>query len=265
MDQLESWILDSGELNAALDEEGTKRYIAMTCHTDSPEAEKAYLHFVEQLEPQAKPRQFRLEELYLAHPLRGTLPEARYAVFDRNTKVHVELFRPENVPLETEETKLGQQYQKLSGSLTVQFQGEERTLVQMARYLEEPDRALRQEAWELAAKRRLQEAEKFEEIFDQLLKLRAQIAANAGFPATWNTLSALEEFDYTRRLLALPRNHRARNHAAVCELQSERRQHLQLSAPPQDLAVDPRNCPRCAHLAPSISSERCAAGVRPAR
>ena len=78
----------------------------------------------------------------------------------------MELFRPENVPLETEEAKLSQQYQKLSGSLTVQFRGEEKTLVQMGRYLEEPDRALRQEAWELVANRRLQEAEKFEDIFD---------------------------------------------------------------------------------------------------
>jgi hypothetical protein len=48
----------------------------------------------------------------------------RYQVFDRDTQVQVELFREENVPLETEEAKLAQQYQKLSGSLTVQFRGD---------------------------------------------------------------------------------------------------------------------------------------------
>ena len=64
-----------------------------------------------------------------------------------------------------------QQYQKLIGAQTVNFRGEEKTLVQMGRYLEEPDRALRQEAWELVAKRRLQDAEKCEEIFDELIKL----------------------------------------------------------------------------------------------
>src|SRR5439155_22942969 len=48
---LESWLLQWSELSAALDEESSKRYIAMTCHTDSPEAEKAYLHFVEKIEP----------------------------------------------------------------------------------------------------------------------------------------------------------------------------------------------------------------------
>ena len=169
---LESWLLDWSELSAALDEESSKRYIAMTCHTDNAEAESAYLHFVEKVEPQIKPRQFKLAQVHVNHPVREKLLRDRFQVFDRDTKVHVELFRLENVPLETEESKLGQEYQKLSGSLTVQFRGEEKTLVQMGRYLEEPDRPLRQEAWELVANRRLHEAERFEEIFDQLLKLR---------------------------------------------------------------------------------------------
>src|SRR5689334_2599644 len=50
--QLEQWLLDAGELAAALDEEGARRYIAMSCHTENQEAEKAYLHFIENVEPQ---------------------------------------------------------------------------------------------------------------------------------------------------------------------------------------------------------------------
>ena len=67
--ELEHWLLDWSELNAALDEESSRRYIAMTCHTDNADAEKAYLHFVENVEPQLKPRQFALEKIYVAHPL----------------------------------------------------------------------------------------------------------------------------------------------------------------------------------------------------
>src|SRR6185295_9302820 len=176
----ERWLLDWSELTAALDEDAARRYIAMTCHTDSPEAKQAYLDFVERIEPQLKPRQFKLSEIFLKHPLRAQLPRVRYEVFDRDTRLHVELFRPENVPLETEETKLGQQYQEAAGALTVNFRGEEKTLPQMAKFFEEPDRALRQEAWALVVTRRLQEAEKFDTIFDSLVKLREQIAANAG-------------------------------------------------------------------------------------
>ena len=246
--ELEQWLLDWSELSAALDEESSKRYIAMTCHTDNPEAEKAYLHFVEKIEPQLKPRQFALEKIYVNR--RGELREShngsngRYFVFDRDVKNHIELFRPESVPLETEEAKLSQQYQKLSGSLTVIFRGQERTLVQMGRYLEEPDRALRKEAWEIVANRRLQEVDKFEEIFDKQLKLRQQIAKHAGFDNYRDyAFCRLGRFDYTPEDCA--KFHEAVEKEimpVVRELQADRRGKLQVEElRPWDLAVDPLN------------------------
>jgi oligoendopeptidase F len=263
--ELELWLLDWSELNAALDEESSRRYIAMTCHTDSADAEKAYLHFVENVEPQLKPRQFELEKIYVAHPQREELLKVgvqasacapadklklelqpRYAVFDRDVKNHVELFRPQNVPLETEEARLCQQYQKLTGALTVNFRGAEKTLVQMGRYLEEPDRALRQEAWELVAKRRLQEADKFDDIFDRQIKLRTQIAKNAGFENYRDyAFRRLGRFDYTP-------DDCAKFHDAVekevmpivRELHAHRRRQLKLDKlRPWDLSVDPLNRP----------------------
>ena len=244
--ELERWLLDWSELTAALDEESSRRYIAMTCHTDNPDAEKAYLHFVENVEPQLKPRQFALENIYVALPQRRELPQQRFQVFDRDVKNHVELFRPENVPLETEETRLSQQYQKLTGSLTVRFHGEEKTLVQMSRYLEEPDRPLRQEAWELVAKRRLQEAEKFDDIFDRQIKLRQQIARNAGFENYRDyAFRKLGRFDYTPQDCAEFHDAVEKEVMPVVrELQARRRAQLKLEKlRPWDLAVDPLNRP----------------------
>jgi oligoendopeptidase F len=242
--ELERWLLDWSELNAALDEEASRRYIAMTCHTNNAEAERAYLHFVEHVEPQLKPRQFALEKLYVAHPQFNQLPQARYQVFNRDVKNHVELFRAENVALETEDAKLCQQYQKLIGAQTVKFRGEEKTLVQMGRYLEEPDRALRQEAWELVAKRRLQDADKCEGIFDALIELRTKIARNAGFENYRDYAHRQKcRFDYTPADCA--KFHDAIENEimpAVRETQNERRQKLKLDKlRPWDLAVDPQN------------------------
>jgi oligoendopeptidase F len=266
--ELERWLLDWSELNAALDEESSRRYIAMTCHTDSPEAEKAYLHFVEQVEPQLKPRQFALEQIYVAHPRRAELlaigtPASgtarandkepcrrpafrRYEVFDRDVKNHVELFRPENVPLETEEARLCQQYQKLSGALTVHFRGAEKTLVQMGRYLEEPDRALRLEAWELIARRRLQEADKFDDVLDRQIRLRTQIARNAGFENYRDfAFRRLGRFDYTPDDCAQFHDAVEKEVMPVVrELQAQRRAQLKLEKlRPWDLSVDPLNRP----------------------
>ncbi len=263
---LERWLLDWSELSAALDEEASRRYIAMTCHTDNADAEKAYLHFVEHVDPQLKPRQFALEKIYIrrrdelhesqtstpgedsatrgVRPSETRLSESRYYVFDRDVKNHVELFRPENVALETEEAKLSQQYQKLIGAQTVNFRGEEKTLVQMGRYLEEPDRALRQGAWELVAKRRLQDADKCEEIFDQLIQLRMQIAQNAGFENYRDFMfRRMGRFDYTPEDCV--QFHDAVEKEimpAVRAIQNERQRQLGLEKlRPWDLAVDPQN------------------------
>jgi oligoendopeptidase F len=179
-------------------------------------------------------------------PARTSLSPDRYGVLDRDMKVHVELFRPENVPLETEDAKLSQQYQKLSGSLTVQFRGEEKTLVQMGRYLEETDRGLRQEAWESVANRRLEEREKFEGLFDQLVEVRQKIARNAGFENYRDyAFRKMGRFDYT------PDDCAAFHDAvemelmpAVRELHARRREQLQVpQLRPWDLSVDPLNRP----------------------
>ena len=256
--ETERWLADWSELSAALDEEAAGRYIAMTCHTDDPAAETAYLRFVEVIEPQLKPRQFALSQRYVAQPL----PAPRYAVFNRDVAVTVELYRPAIVPLETEEAKLGQQYQKLSGSLTVQFLGEEKTLTQMSRYLEEPDRARRQAAWELVARRRLQEREAFDTQFDQLRALRLQIARHAGYADYLAYIfRARRRFDYTIADCE-------RFHAAVAtevmpllrQLHADRRRQLQLPAlRPWDLAVDPLHRPP---LRPFRDGEQLSAGAQ---
>ncbi|MBI3876948.1 MAG: M3 family oligoendopeptidase [Verrucomicrobia bacterium] len=244
--EFERWILDGGEVSAALDEEGSKRYIAMTCHTDNADAEKAYLHFVEKIEPELKPRQFKLAQIYLAHPFRAQLDKRRYEVFDRDTRLRVELYREENVSLETDEAKLGQQYQKLAGSLAVNFRGEERTLVQMARYLEEPDRALREEAWTLVANRRLAEADKFEDIFEKQIELRQCMAKNAGFANYRDYAFKLRgRFDYVPEdCVKFHEAVETEFMPAVRQLQAERKQQLGVaSLRPWDAAVDPLNRP----------------------
>jgi oligoendopeptidase F len=241
---LQQWLLDWSELSSALDEESQKRYIAMTCHTEDAEAEKAYLHFIEKVEPHLKPRQFALAKAYVAHPVREKLPQDRYAVFDRDTQVQVELFRPENVPLETEEARLSQEYQKLMGALTVRFREEEKTLIQMTRYLEETDRSVRRESWELVTQRRLQEKDRFDAIFDRLVKIRQEIATNAGFQNYRDyAFRKMGRFDYTPSdCEQFHTSIEAEIMPAVRALQAERRKTLKLEPlRPWDLAVDPLN------------------------
>jgi oligoendopeptidase F len=150
------------------------------------------------------------------------------------------------VARETEIAKLTQQYQKISGAMTVHFDGQEQTLARMARVQEEPDRARREAAWKLVAERRLQDADKLEELFDQLLVLRNEIAHAADF-ADFRayTFASYERFDYTPEDCL--RFHDAVEHHIVPlarELQEERLNKLGFDRlRPWDLAVDPDQNP----------------------
>lgn len=196
--ELEQWLYDCSELSGALAEERARRYIAMTTQTDDPVREQAYNHFVEQIDPKTKPMWHALEVRYLQDPYRKALPPDRYAVMDRIVENNVSLFRDENVPLETQDALLAKDYQKVSGAMTITYQGQELTLQQAAKYLEETDRRIRQDIWDLVARRRLQDKETLEEIYDKLIALRAQMAKNAGFDNYRDyAFKKRRRFDYT--------------------------------------------------------------------
>lgn len=240
-DELSSWLLDWSELSAALAEEEAVRYIRMTCQTDDPERERAYLFFVEHVSPIIKPRNFQLSKKFLASPGRKDLPGPRYFVLSRDLQNSVDLFRDENVPLQTEEEKLSQSYQKLTGAMTVVHEDKEQTLQQMAKYLELPDRGARQAAWEKVARRRLQDRREFNRIFDAMLALRAKMSANAGFGNYRDYVFKLRgRFDYG--VAECESFHAAVEKVAVPyfrELQEQRRQKMKLPAlRPWDLACD---------------------------
>ena len=245
-ENLEQVILNWEELSAAIAEEGSKRYIAMTCQTEDKDAEKAYLEFVEKIEPEEKKCNFLLSKKLTKHPQCKDLKNQRYEVFLRDTALQVELFRSENVTLETETSKLGQKYQKIIGGLTVHFEGKEQTLIQMSRHLEGTERNYRQKAWELVANRRLEESEKIDSHIDDLAKLRNQISENAGFSNYRDYAhKRLGRFDYSPDDCISFQNAIEEEMVPILrELQDERIQELNINElKPWDTATDPKGRP----------------------
>ena len=245
-EELEAWLLDLGELNDAVSQVGAERHIAMTCQTDDPDREAAYLAFVRDIEPKLKVVLNELRGRYLDSPHRSGLPSDRYRVFDRAQENRRALFREANIPRETEVDELKQQYQKVAGAQTVFFRGEERTPPQMAPFLEETDRSLRQTAWSLVASRRLADRDTFDDLFDRMVKLRVEIAREAGF-ATFTDYAyrVRERFDYGVTEATAFQDAIAKVVVPLARrLQDERRQALEVpTLRPWDLAVDPLGRP----------------------
>lgn len=242
-EQLESFLLDRSELDAVLGQHEAALYIRMTCQTDDPARAQAYKKFVETILPAVKPLIDKLNRKYLDARKGFSLNKKRYEVYDRDTKADVELFREENVPLQTQEELLSQEYQTICGAMTVNFQGKECTMAQMRKFLEQTDRSLRESAWRAAARRRLQDLRRLDETFDKMLIVRRQIAENAGFDNYRDyKFRQYHRFDYT------PDDCR-RFHDAVeklvvpvmAKIYERRKSQMNLpSLRPWDLNVDPQ-------------------------
>ncbi len=195
---LERLLMDRSELDSVAAEAVSTLYINMTCHTEDKDKKQAYLDFITNVQPKLREIGFELDKKIVNSPFAKDLDPKRYEVLLRDLKTAVDIFRPENVPLETEISTMEQEYQSISGSMTVQFDGQERTLPQMGRYQEETDRAVRERAWRAVVDRRLQDREKLDELYDRLVRARHKLATNAGFANFRDyAFKMRRRFDYT--------------------------------------------------------------------
>mgnify|MGYP001612667650 CR=1 FL=1 len=196
--RLERWVLDAEELRAAVDEAGVVRQVALARRTSDAGAREAYERYLEEVREMATRRGKALDAKYLASPARARLDRDRWFVFDREVETRDALYREENVPLQTEVEKAVQDYDRLVGSMTVEWNGEETTIPRMAVHLHDPDRSVREAAWRTVSRRRVADAPELDRLFDALAGLRARLAANAGFADYQHfRFRELGRFDYT--------------------------------------------------------------------
>tara|TARA_B100001079_G_scaffold231639_1_gene211432 strand:+ start:4306 stop:6006 length:1701 start_codon:yes stop_codon:yes gene_type:complete len=194
---LEKVIADSSNLAEHISETGALLYIGMTCDTENEKKKNDFLHFVENIRPKLSEFSDSLNRRIAEHPELENLPE-RYNLMIRGIISDIEIFRTENIPLGVEQTKLVTKAQGITGAMTVEFEGKERTFPEMKAFLESNDRKKREKAWKSMVNRWMEDSEELSEIFDELVKIRHQIALNAGFSTyTDYMFKAMHRFDYS--------------------------------------------------------------------
>ncbi|HEY6283138.1 MAG TPA: M3 family oligoendopeptidase [Nitrososphaerales archaeon] len=244
--ELSRWLLDQAELDAYVYEQRSLRYINSTRQTDDPEYTRPYEQYVEELEPKIKVANFELLKKYVSSPFRNKLPKGIYGLEDKRRQSALSIFRTENVELEKTDSTLAQKYERTIGAMTVNFRGQERTLQQMAKFYEETDRSVREEAWRLADARSLKDSGTLDDIYGEMVRLRHRIARNAGFDNLRDYVFVKKDrFDYTPSDCL--RFHEAVEESFVPlsrEIDMERKEKLGLDAlKPWDLRVDPEGRP----------------------
>ena len=237
-ESIEGWLRSWSTLEALVTEAAAQAMIAYTIDTSDPEKEADHLRFSMEILPRMEERSVELAKRlvatgYSTPELTTTLARFRTAI---------EIFREENVPIFAELEELSARYQRITGSMTVVWDGVERPLPQLQPFLKSPDRGIRERAFRASTGPYQAEHDALAALFDRMYELRQQVARNAGFANYRDYIfPAKFRFDYTPA--DCERFHEAVERAvtpAVARVLAHRRSRLGLeSLRPWDLAVDP--------------------------
>ncbi len=191
---VEGWLTDWSRLSELVNETQQRLYVATSVNTEDKEAERRLFDFLDHISPPAESAEQKLRQKLLA----GNLEPAGLAVPLRNMRTQAALFREENLPLLTQEHKLENEYDKIAGGQTVEWEGKVTTIAQLKPVYQQTDRALREKAWRLAMSRQLADRGAINDLWTRFMALRGKLAANAGFSDyrafRWKQLL---RFDYT--------------------------------------------------------------------
>lgn len=201
--EFQKFLKDRSELESYLSENFAWRYIKMTCDTTDKEVKAHFDQFVTEIQPELANYDDTLNKKTLESPFldiltsEGDDAEAFNITF-RGIKKATEIFRTENISLFTEVQNLSSEYQGTVGVMTVEIDGQTKTLQQAGVFLENADRAIREMAYRKIQERRIQDRDKLDEVFNKLKTVRHQIALNAGFENFRDySFASLKRFDYT--------------------------------------------------------------------
>lgn len=242
IDNAERWLNEWASLEDLLAEAREEVYFAYTCDTANRDKEAHNLRFQTEIEPNAAEQRVRLS---------GRLLDVGYSRPDleeslRRFRTTREIFREENVPLQAEVEKLSAEYQKVTGAMTAEWEGEQIPLPRLRPFMLDPDRAVREKAWRLHRLPYVEHRSELVSLFDRQYSLRQKLAHNAGFDNFRDYMHVEKHrFDYT------PADCYAFHEAvllkvvpAVARLLAARRQKMGLdSLRPWDVDVDPSGRP----------------------
>ena len=188
---------EQGKLEAIISEDVCWRQIKMTCDTENKALEDSFNFFMLEIQPKMQPWSDKLNRKLVSSPFLNELDQDKYFTYLRNVKKNIDLFRESNIPLQAEVNVMQQQFGMIAGKMTVTVNGQEFTLQQAAKFLEDPDRRLREETWRKIGDRRSQDKEVLNALYTDLLQKRQQIAINAGFKNYRDyRFTELGRFDY---------------------------------------------------------------------
>lgn len=175
---VDEFLSDWSQLIDIVSEIYARLSVAVTSDTSDETAEARYNRFLEDVYPAAQAANQNLKLKLLES---GLEPEGFQNPL-RKMRAEAQIFHEKNLPLLTDERKLGQEYNKIIGAQCVTWEGEEITLEQLRPHMQTVDRDLREKIWRLSAERQLADRQSINDLWIKQMNTRTKIAENAQLP-----------------------------------------------------------------------------------
>ena len=169
------------ELSAIVEETMAWKYINMTRFADKEEYSRAFNEYYGSVVAALTKGSFDLNNKIYKNDYFKELPEERYENYKKILKNEIEIYDERNVELGVKESELANKYGEIMSKVSVEFKGKEHTLLAMKKYMYEADRGIREEAWRKKYEALAGKNGELNELFDKLIKLRVEMAANKEF------------------------------------------------------------------------------------
>lgn len=173
---IDQWLADWSAVEDALSEAIQLASIAYSVDTTDPAKEAANLRFGSDIAPRVEEQRVRIS---------GRLLDLGYEREDltnvlREFRNQRDLFRPENVAVNQRLEELNSEYNKITGGMTAEWEGEEVPLPRLSPYLQDQDRDTRERAFRKMAQPYIDQQDPLAATFDKQYVLRQELAHNAG-------------------------------------------------------------------------------------
>lgn len=173
-------ILKHEKLSSSYETMATIAYIRNSINTTDPYYE-AEMAFFDANNPVFNSYQQSFFQAAVKTQFRTELEKQTGKLFFTNLELSLKAFSPATVELQKKENALVTEYEKLLASAKISFDGKTLNLSEMQKYTISSDRATRKDAWTKIAGFFLQNAKRFDEIYDELVKNRTEQAKKLGY------------------------------------------------------------------------------------
>ncbi|PFE97934.1 peptidase M3 [Bacillus thuringiensis] len=178
--ELERWLLEELRVNAEVEEEITSSLISTYRDTNDRNIRDLHMYNQNTIQPLLKRYNAKFDQKFRECPFSNLLDGQKYGFMKKARVVKSKMFNEKKVALSIKEQELITKYRKIMSNISINWEGEQNTYAYVKAKLDNPNRAIRENAWYALCEARSAVKIELDCIMNELVQLRNEIALHAG-------------------------------------------------------------------------------------